>query len=97
MDTEFEERSDENDAICPYCGNKYQVETEDYDEDCRQEKCDECGNNYWLNQTFSVTHDTRADCSINGQDHIYERVTFKDGKKADFCTKCGDCSLVGYN
>lgn len=90
----YEEKIDDNDAICPYCEHRVHVEAEDYDEDCRQETCESCGKTYWLNENFSVTHTTRPDCGLNGQEHVYERITFKDGKQADFCTICDDCARV---
>lgn len=91
--SEFEEQADDNNAICPYCGNSYQVESEYYDEDSREEKCDTCGNKYWLSQYFSVTHKTRPDCTINGQDHQYELVELSNSQKAEFCLVCGDCRI----
>ena len=50
---------DPNDAICPYCGASYQVESEDYDEFDREEECAECGKTYIMNQYFDVTTHTR--------------------------------------
>ena len=40
---DYEEQWDSTDRVCPYCGNSYQVECEDYSEDERVEECDECG------------------------------------------------------
>lgn len=31
--SEFDERMDSNNVICPYCGYDYQPESEDFDED----------------------------------------------------------------
>ena len=92
MDVEFDEMTDDNDAICPYCGDRYQVESEDYTEDDREEKCDGCGKKYWLHEHFSVSHETRPDCALNGQQHKYEEVAFKSGNSAFFCTVCGHCA-----
>ena len=90
----FQAHTDDNDAICPYCGHRYQVEAEDYDEDGRQETCDECGKKYWLHQSFSVTHHTQPDCWLNGDEHQYERVDLKNGLSADFCKICDDCRAI---
>ena len=90
----FEEQYDSENAICPYCFDSYQVEAEDYDEDEREEQCDECGMKYWLSQSFSVTHETRPDCELNGEDHVFERVKLYNGREADFCTVCDKCRSV---
>lgn len=89
----FEEQSDSNNAICPYCGNQYQVECENYDEDVRQEECQVCKKQYWIYQSFSVTTHTSPDCKLNGSAHNYEWITLKNGRKAMFCTICGDCQI----
>jgi len=50
---------DGNNVICPYCGNSYQPEAEDYDTDCRDEECDKCGKAFDVWQEFTVYHITR--------------------------------------
>ena len=90
---EFDEQVDDNDAICPYCGWRYQVESEDFSEDCSQQQCDDCGKKFWVSQEFSVTTISRPDCKLNGQEHQYELVTLKNGKQAYFCKVCDDCTL----
>lgn len=92
--SQFEEQIDNNDSVCPYCGDRYQVEAEDYDEDERQDECGGCGKKYWLHQRFSVEHYSRPDCELNGQAHSYERIKLKNGREADFCTVCDDCISV---
>lgn len=91
----YEDQSDSENAICPYCKHSYQVEGEDYNEDVREVECDECGKKYWLSQSFSVTHETRPDCIINGEIHAYKLKEFIAGTSAYFCEKCGKCSLDG--
>lgn len=86
MESKYEEKDDLLNAICPYCGYEYQVENEDFDEDERREYCDECGKEYWLCQEITVTHITRPDCRINGQQHLYQETP----KGLFFCTVCGD-------
>lgn len=67
--SKFGEQIDGNDSICPYCGDSFQVEAEDYDEDPREIECDSCGKKYWLRQTFEVTHTATPDCELNGDKH----------------------------
>ena len=50
---------DSVDAICPYCGHRYQVESEDYDEFDRDEACEGCGKTYTICQSFEVSTHTR--------------------------------------
>jgi len=54
------EQSDPYNAICPYCGATYQVESENYGEFDREEECFECEKTYIICQTFEVTTHTRA-------------------------------------
>jgi hypothetical protein len=53
------EQSDSCDAICPYCGATYQVESEDYSEFDREEECFECEKTYIIYQSFEVTTHTK--------------------------------------
>lgn len=55
-----EEQSDDCHVICPYCGNKYQAESEDFSENEREEECHKCGKTYLLHSEFYVTHYTRG-------------------------------------
>ena len=87
--SKYEDQMDDCYAICPYCESKYQVEGEDFHEDSRPEKCDNCGKQYHINQSFSVTHNTEPDCGLNGDKHQYEPFTFKDGRTKGFCEICG--------
>jgi transposase-like protein len=48
------EQSDSVNAICPYCLSSYQVESEDYSEEEREETCEKCGKTYTIRQEFSV-------------------------------------------
>ena len=89
--SDFDDVCDDNDVQCPYCGNKYQPEGETFSEDERIEACDECGKSYHLCQSFSVTHQTRPDCEINGAQHNYELVNLRNGGSHPFCTVCGKC------
>ena len=94
--SKFEDQIDSNDAICPYCIHRYQVESEDYDEDQREEYCENCGKSYWLSQSFTVTHETCPDCSLNGMEHHFEEKPLSNGKKAKFCTECGIRDMQAY-
>ena len=91
--SKFQDQIDSNDAICPYCEDSYHVESEDYDESEREETCENCGNKYWLYQSFSVDHCTRPDCELNGKSHEYELITLQNGKKVYFCLVCDKCKL----
>jgi len=46
-------------VICPYCGNGYWPEADEFDESEREEECEKCGATYLLRDSFSVTHHTR--------------------------------------
>ncbi len=94
MESEFREWMDNHDAICPYCSSKYQVESEDYDEETRVEECENCGKKYWIYQSFSVTHHTRPDCELNGVAHHYQRITLRNGKEALFCNICDNLKKI---
>jgi hypothetical protein len=89
--SEFDDTANDDVVECPYCGHTYQPESEDYDEDQREECCQECGKKYYLNQSFSVTHHTVPDCTLNGMEHNYEIVNLNNGKQHPFCTVCGKC------
>ena len=93
--SEFDETYNDDVVECPYCGDKYQPEAEDYSEDERITQCSECNKFYHLHQSFSVTHQTRPDCEINGGNHNYEPVNLRNGRSHPFCTVCGDCKPHG--
>jgi DNA-directed RNA polymerase subunit RPC12/RpoP len=65
----YEDEMDDNDVICPYCKATYQPDSETFDEWSREEECEECGKTYELHQSFSVTHHTHPDCSLNNEEH----------------------------
>lgn len=71
--SKYDDIYDDSNVVCPYCGEEYQPEGEDYSEDNREEECCECGKNYWVSQSFSVTHVTEPDCSLNGEEHQWEK------------------------
>jgi len=76
---------------CPYCGETYQPECEDFGEDCREEECNECGKTYLLSESFSVTHIATPDCELNGETHEYEDRSLGGGRTHPFCSKCSKC------
>ena len=94
MNAEYESQHDDDKAICPYCEHSYEVESEDYDEETREEDCDKCGKSFWINQEFSVSTTTRPDCELNSESHKWELMTFSDGLSAFFCATCRKCALV---
>ena len=87
--TAYESQDDSNDAICPYCGNSYQVEIEDYDFDGHAELCDNCGKYYFLESFAEVTHRTSPRCELNGDAHDWE---IKPTHMA--CRVCGKVILL---
>lgn len=76
---------------CPYCHYKYYPEAEDYDEYKRGEECGECGKSFYLYQSFSVSHNTSADCELNNGKHDYQLYSLPDGRTHPFCTVCDKC------
>lgn len=86
----YEETMDSCNRICPYCGCSYQVESEDYSEDTREEECEECGKKYHSSDMFSVDHFARPDCVLNGDDHKWEPLPITGGHH-DFCSVCREC------
>jgi hypothetical protein len=53
------DQMDSCNVICPYCGHSYQPEAEDYNSDCRDENCDNCGQTFEVWQEFTVDHITK--------------------------------------
>lgn len=90
MNTKYEDQIDSNNVICPYCKYEYQAENEDFSEDTRVEKCEECGKKYHLHDSWSVDHHTRPDCEINGDQHKWEARQLTQGPH-DFCSVCDNC------
>ncbi len=89
----YEDTMDDTDMICPYCGYKYQVESEDYSEDCRIEECDECGKKYHAYDNFSVSHHAKPDCGLNETEHDWQPQTITEGTH-DFCNICNKCKPI---
>ena len=77
------------DRECPYCGDKYQVEAENYSEDEREETCDACGKKYFASDLFSVEHRARPDCELNGMAHDW--VTSTRNPNFQYCSLCEAC------
>ena len=76
---------------CPYCGYKYQPESEDYSEFDRVEECDECGKKYHAHDVFSVSHWAKPDCELNGEQHDWQPRRLTGGRTHPFCSKCDTC------
>jgi len=87
----YEDQCDDNNVICPYCGDEYQPEPEDNSEDERVVECDECKKKYRLYDSYSVTHFTNPDCTLNDGTHIWESQKLRGGTFHDFCSVCGVC------
>lgn len=95
--SDYEDQWDDSLVICPYCGNSYQRECEDYSEDERIEDCGKCGQKYYTRESFSVSHCTTPDCELNGTNHNYQLVDLRNGKSHPFCTICGKCQPLDTN
>ncbi len=80
----YKSHSHSTNAICPYCGSSYQVESEDCAFEARVELCDDCEKYYLLESFVDVTHRTSPNCELNGDDHDWEeKATHK------VCRVCG--------
>lgn len=90
------EEIDSNDAVCPYCGERFQVECEDYLPDGEEAtiECAECGMKYILTQSIEITHTSTPDCRLNGFDHDYRPRDLNDGRTHRFCTRCDKCEPI---
>lgn len=86
--SEFDDQIDGTNAICPYCKDEYQPECEDFSEDQREVECEECGQSYYLHQSFDVTHHSSPDCELNNEEHQWEPFEFNDGRSHDYCKIC---------
>jgi predicted RNA-binding Zn-ribbon protein involved in translation (DUF1610 family) len=56
MNAEPENTWDSEYAICPYCGNRHRVESEDYSESGEEEECEKCGKHDMRYTEISVDH-----------------------------------------
>lgn len=88
--TKYDEEIDGCKSICPYCGNGFQVEAEDYDESGTVIECDHCLKQYHYYTTFDVTHHARPDCTLNNAEHEWEsRISERNGIAYELCMICG--------
>lgn len=94
--SKFEEQCDDSDAICPYCEYHWPVETEDFqaEGDQSEEECPNCRKQFWLQQSYTITHCTSPDCTLNNEQHDYQIVQLRGDRTHPFCTKCGKCQPV---
>ena len=74
--------------ICPYCGCENYVESEDYDEKKKIEKCCDCKKKFYGGQCFTVTHHSRPDCELNGEEHRWAIDTNYVNHEEEICLKC---------
>jgi DNA-directed RNA polymerase subunit RPC12/RpoP len=92
--SKYTDNSNDDGIECPYCGDKSFVEAESYSEDTREVECDACEKKFWQNESFTVSHEARPDCDLNGSQHQWEPITLRSGKSHDFCAECGECRAV---
>lgn len=90
--SKYHEINSSYDVLCPYCRHKYQPEMADCDEYERVATCDKCGKKYFLSQIFDITHVTRPDCEINGEQH--QLVGHNNASKTFSWQVCTVCGLV---
>jgi hypothetical protein len=95
--SEFEDTSDDQNRICPYCGYSYQPESEDHSPDRRVETCGGCDKRYYAEDEFSVEFKASPDCELNGEPHDWQDVDLRDGRKHPFCAKCDKCKPMSRN
>lgn len=87
-----EDQTDDQYAICPYCGNKHYMESEDHNPSGKVMECNECKMKFHYVTNYSVSHDTNGDCELNGVEHQwwnYSAVT-KICKVCDICKARGE-------
>lgn len=83
----FQDQHHDSNSVCPYCGHSYQVESEDYSENTREDECSKCGKKYYLTQSFTVTHETRPDCVLNGAEHRWIKGRSPGFESCEECDK----------
>jgi hypothetical protein len=91
--SKYEQQRDDDWSQCPYCGNKWEVESCSYSEDSRVEECGECGKKYHLHQVFTVEHVSTPDCELNGESHLWEPRSLGGGRTHPFCSVCDKCKV----
>ncbi len=90
IEHQFEAQEDENEMICPYCGDSTYVKGEDYSVDqYKVEECGNCGKNFRYVTHIEVTHNTTPDCRLNSEEHAYAQRQSHHYIKAEECTICG--------
>ena len=83
--TQYEETSDDDNRVCPYCQHSHHIECQDYNEEERVDECEECGKKFHVSEVYSVTHHARPDCELNGEEHIFVNAI---SSIYFFCKKC---------
>ena len=83
----YEETESNDKRECPYCGNREEVEPEEYSEDERIEECDACGKKYFACESYSVTHCAMPDCELNGGKHEWHHPCNSFWKECRVCEK----------
>jgi len=93
--SEYERESDNVDVICPYCGHRYQFESECFDDNERTEVCDKCGKVYWLSNEVVLENYTWPDCELNGDEHQFVKIIATGGMPCFYCNVCGSIKKGG--
>jgi DNA-directed RNA polymerase subunit RPC12/RpoP len=96
--------------VCPYCGYE-QGDSWEYDGECDELECAECGKKFHYSRDISVSYSTSCDCIENGNKHNWaeweyiesdEDVLTKELHEEvnDFyireCTKCDKQEFISF-
>jgi len=80
-----------NDAECPYCGYKFDVEEPLDEDELDQIECDECGKIFLLSCVISYDYYTKEASCQNGGEHDWQLTNHNPPLFAkERCSICGD-------
>ena len=87
-DEDEKEINCESEIYCPYCGEKYTDDSQEYPDEDTLECCD-CKKKFAYQRAVEVTYNSNRDCELNGEKHEYlEKDLNKDGQLSWWCRKC---------
>ena len=86
MNPKFEETLEDENLKCPYCGEMISDSWEyRFDGDTIEIECD-CGKKFYGDEIVTRSYKGRANCELNGDKHIFEKVK---GFDLRICKICG--------
>ena len=104
------EHEDTKEIVCPYCGYEYGNSWE-YDDECGELECDECGKKFHYNRNVTVDYSTSCDCTENSDKHNWSEWEYLESNEDvltkelheevnDFymrtCTKCDEQEFISF-